>query len=344
MTRLGVLAVALVTVVAAPRADSDRPSVSAKVVDASTHLPIANAVVTAGNVELRSDQDGAFHLPSPSVDVIGVRACGYERLQLSVGALGPRNPHIPLKAFKPKALYLSVYGIGDRKLRAAALDLLEDTELNALVIDVKGDRGIIPYRSSIPMATSVGAQNVITISDLAALVAGLHGRGTYVIARIVVFKDTLLASGQPDFAVRRKDGSVFRDNERLSWTNPYSREVWDYNIAVAVEAARAGFDEIQFDYVRLPDARGLASNMAQIQKHRESAIEGFLGAARKVLVPFNVFLAADVFGYVCWNIDDTGIGQRLEHIVAIVDYTSPMLYPSSIQFGIPGYRNHVQHS
>jgi hypothetical protein len=184
---------------------------------------------------------------------------------------------------------------------------------------------------------------VITIGDLPGLVAELHGRGIYTIARIVVFKDDLLASGRPALAVRRRDGSVFRDRERLAWTNPFSHDVWRYNIGIAVEAAKAGFDEIQFDYVRFPDALGLAYEMPWTEQNREAAIGGFLSEARKALTPFNVFLAADVFGYICWNPGDTKIGQKLEHLAGIVDYLSPMLYPSSFQFGIPGYRNPVEH-
>jgi hypothetical protein len=61
--------------------------------------------------------------------------------------------------------------------------------------------------------------------------------------------------------------------------------------------------------------------------------------ARRRLIPYNVFLSADVFGYVCWNLDDTGIGQRIEDLFPALDYISPMLYPSSFQYGIPGYRN-----
>jgi len=237
---------------------------------------------------------------------------------------------------------LSVYGIGDNTLRTAALKLLDVTDLNSLVIDLKGDRGIVPYRSTVLLAEQIGAQKVITINDVSGLVASLHEVGIYTIARIVVFKDDLLASGRPDLAVRRRDGSIFKDGEHLSWTDPYNRQVWEYNIAIAVEAARAGVDEIQFDYVRLPDAKGLAFPTPITEAGREAPIEGFLREARKALTPFNVFLAVDIFGYVCWNPDDTGIGQHLEHLANIVDYISPMLYPSSFQFGIPGYRNPVQ--
>ncbi|HLM13714.1 MAG TPA: putative glycoside hydrolase, partial [Reyranella sp.] len=119
---------------------------------------------------------------------------------------------------------------------------------------------------------------------------------------------------------------------------------WDYTLSVAEEAAAAGFDEIQFDYIRFPDTGGLAFANASDENGRVAAITGFLREARKRLVPYNVFTAMDSFGYVCWNQNDTGIGQRLEDLATAVDIISPMLYPSGFQFGIPGYRNPVQNS
>jgi hypothetical protein len=317
--------------------------VNGRVVDAVTRTPIVDAILTIGDKELRSDPQGIFVLDVADADVVHVRAHGYVRADVALQALRTADADVRLKPFRPKALYLSLYGVGDKKLRTAALALLETTELNALVIDLKGDRGLVPYRSTVALATQVGAQRVITISDLPTLVTDLRQRGIYTIARIVVFKDSLLALGRPALAVRKPDGSVFRDREGLAWTNPYSHDVWTYNIGIAVEAAKAGFDEIQFDYVRLPDATGLAYEMPWTEQNRVAAIDGFLTEARKALTPFNVFLAADVFGYICWNPDDTKIGQKLEHLAGIVDYVSPMLYPSSFQFGIPGYRNPVEH-
>jgi hypothetical protein len=159
-----------------------------------------------------------------------------------------------------------------------------------------------------------------------------------------VFKDNPLATSRPDLAVKRASGAIFKDREGLAWTDPFNTEVWDYNIAIAVEAARVGFDEIQFDYVRFPDAPGLSfSRPVNTMKSRMDAINGFLTEARLRLTPYNVFLAADIFGYVAWNLDDTHIGQRLEELAPIVDYISPMLYPSCFQLGIPGYRNPVAH-
>jgi hypothetical protein len=125
--------------------------------------------------------------------------------------------------------------------------------------------------------------------------------------------------------------------------DPFKQEVWDYNIAVAREAAQSGFDEIQFDYVRFPDARGLVFSKPSTEKNRVKAVLEFLQEAKIQLRPYNVFLAADIFGYVCWNLNDTGIGQEIEQLAPLVDYTSPMLYPSCFHLGIPGYRNPVAH-
>lgn len=317
--------------------------VAARVVDAATRAPIADAVITVGERRVGSDSNGLVTFDASDAGVVGARAPGYLRRSMPIQELRMPDAEIRLTPFRPKALYLSAYGIGDKRLRTAALNLIDTTELNALVIDLKGDRGFVPYRSKVALAAEVGAQRVITIGDLPGLVSSLRARGIYTIARIVVFKDDLLAMARPALAIRRNGGAIFRDREGLAWTNPYSREVWRYNIDIAVESARAGFDEIQFDYARLPDATGLTYELPWTEQNREAAVESFFQEARKALTPFNVFLAADVFGYVCWNVDDTRIGQQAEHLVEIVDYLEPMLYPSSFQFGIPGYRNPVQH-
>jgi len=324
-------------------ADLPAIHVSARVLDAITRTPISDAILTIGLSTLRTDSHGRFALDAAGGAAIHARAGGYLRADIQVQSLRGPDAEIRLTPFRPRALYLTVYGIGDKQLRTAALQLLDTTELNALVIDLKGDRGFVPYPSDVPLAAAVGAQRVITISALPELVKGLRAKGIYTIARIVVFKDNLLAQARPDLAIHRRNGTIFRDREDLAWTNPYSRDVWNYNISIALEAAKAGFDEIQFDYARLPDTTGLVYERPWTQQNREAAIEGFLTEARTALTPFNVFIAADVFGYVCWNRNDTKIGQTLEHLANLVDYVSPMLYPSSFQFGIPGYRNPVEH-
>jgi hypothetical protein len=313
------------------------------VIDAQIREPIANAIVTAGNAEARTDGRGMFRVSDFGASTVRVRAYGYGRAEVAVDTLRRPPAEVRLVRLRPKALYLSVFGIGNRTLREAALELVDTTELNALVIDVKGDRGLIGYRSAIALAEQAGAQRMITMPDLPGLLSTLRQRGIYTIARIVVFKDDPLATARPDLAVRRRNGEIYRDREGLAWTDPHHAEVRAYNIGVAREAAEAGFDEIQFDYARLPDAVGLVYREPDTLENRVAAIDRVLREARTALVPYNVFLAVDIFGYVCWNPDDTRIGQQLERIAEVVDYIAPMLYPSSFQDGIPGYRNPVQH-
>ncbi len=312
-----------------------------RAVDSLTGEPIKEAIVTLNNEGVPAGQENIFPVGNGGVR-LKVRACGYRRHeQVITPSLHSSPLVIKLKPLIPKALYLSFYGIGDRTIRASALNLIQETELNALVIDVKGDRGLIPYKTPIPLATEIGAQRIITVRDPGSLIKSFKEKGVYTIARIVVFKDTPLALAKPDLAVKTQGGAIWRDREHLAWVDPFKKEVWDYNIQIAVEAAQMGFDEIQFDYVRFPDASAPRFSSENTEENRVKAISGFLEEAKKRLMPYNVFIAADIFGYVCWNLNDTHIGQRLDAIFPHVDYLSPMLYPSGFQYGIPGYRNPV---
>ena len=164
--------------------DTAQPRLSGRVVDAATGKGIPNAIVIAGDGEHRSEASGKFVLDGAgSTPVVRARAVGYARVDVQAQTLRAPGGEISLTPFRPKAVYLSVYGIGSTVLRTAALALADTTEVNALVIDVKGDRGIVPYRSAIPLATTIGAQRVITIRDLPQLIAGLKQRGLYAIAR-----------------------------------------------------------------------------------------------------------------------------------------------------------------
>jgi len=313
-----------------------------KVVDAQTKAPVEGASVTLGDRAVRTGKDGVFHIEGAG-DKIGLRAAGYSRRDCPISELNGRAPEIPLAPFKVKGLYLSVYGIADKGLREAAIETIRENGMNALVIDVKGDRGLIPFKIGLPLADEIGAQKVITVKDVKALVENLRKQNLYLIARIVVFKDELLAAARPEWCVKAKNGAVFRDREKLRWVDPFRQEVRDYNIAIAKAAAEAGFDEIQFDYIRFPDNRGVTFSQPSTEESRTKAITGFLDDAYKALTPYNVMVAADIFGYVLWNTNDTDIGQKLAPIVNAVDVVSPMLYPSGFHVGIPKYRNPVQH-
>ncbi len=313
-----------------------------KVVNAQTKEPVEAAVVTLGAEVARTGPDGTFRLEG-SGDTLKLRAPGYARRELPTSELSGPAPEIPLNPFKVKALYLSTYGFASKSLREAALEVIDKNHMNALVIDVKGDSGIIPFKVDLPLAEEAGAQKTILFKDYKGLLASLKEKGIYLIARIVVFKDDYLAAARPQWAVKTKGGGVFRDRERQRWTDPFNKEVWDYNIAIAKIAAEQGFDEIQFDYVRCPDNKAVAFPQPNNMTNRTKAITGFLKAAHEALAPYNVMVAADVFGYVMWNLDDTGIGQQVADLLNAVDVVCPMLYPSGYQAGIPNYRNPVQH-
>jgi hypothetical protein len=336
---LGVLVAALALISPGPALALD-----GRIVDAATGAAAQNAYVTSGDRLALADGSGAFHVDKPA-DVLFARAPGYRAGSVTVADLIKSGGVIRLTPFAPKALYLTVYGVGSQTLREGALTLIRSGSANALVIDLKGDRGIVPYPSAEAQVVNPAARKVTTIPNLPAFVAAMHAQGVYLIARIVTFKDDPLAASRPDLAVKRADGRLYRDRERLAWTDPFQADVSDYNIALAVEAAQAGFDEIQFDYLRFPDFSGrLRLSKPSNVNTRTAAIAGFLAEARRRLAPYNVYLAADIFGYVCWNEGDTGIGQELDAIAPNVDYISPMLYPSGFQFGIPGIRNPVANS
>jgi hypothetical protein len=149
----------------------------------------------------------------------------------------------------------------------------------------------------------------------------------------VVFKASILAAATPDYAIRdSSSGTSYVDCEGQLWVDPTNQEVWDYNIGIAEQAAKLGFDEIQFDYVRFPsDCIGgsLVYSKESNAENRVAAIAGFLEAASGRLRPLGAFVAADTFGWTVLRQDDLGIGQVIEHFAPHLDYLSPMVYPST---------------
>ena len=293
-----------------------------------------------------TDAEGRFslELPAGQPAVVIAKTPGYERIRVT---LGGAVATIKLRRQVVRAAYLTYYGVGERRIRERVLDLVGRTELNAVVIDVKGDRGLIPYRTEVPAALEAGVLGPVIIKDFDAQLSALKARGVYTIARIVTFKDPVLASHRKDLAIiDARTGRPWLDNEKLAWVDPFREEVWDYAIAIAKEAATKGFDEIQFDYVRFPtDGKLSAARYSQPNNSstRLPAIVGFLAKARRELGPTGVFLAADLFGYTAFNPNDTDIGQRIEELAPLLDYICPMVYPSGYHLGIPGYRNPVTH-
>ncbi|HUE75280.1 MAG TPA: putative glycoside hydrolase [Chloroflexota bacterium] len=334
-------------------ADEDRAEValrpnrvSGRVTDASTGQPISDVTVSSNGATTVTDQDGRYTLDELAEDPeVTFAGQAYRKTTVPVRAptldveleLG-RDPD------RVRSSYLTFYGVGSKEIFDNFLELADKTEINAVTIDVKGDRGWIAYKSNVPMVAEIGAQKEIMIEDPKKFVADLHARGIYVIARIVLFKDDQLARARPDLAVKDSArGGLWIDGEDLAWTDAFSEEVWDYNIALAKEAAEHGFDEIQWDYIRFPTDASAGTTMGNAtfskpnntQAARVGAITGFLKKATSVLDPLGVYTSVDVFGYVSIFEDDMGIGQRIEDLAPLVDYISPMVYPSLYTSGLP---------
>ena len=247
----------------------------------------------------------------------------------------PKRRRTPVKV---KGILMSGYTAGGSRF-TELLELLERTELNAAVIDIKDERGEISWIPRSRQARMAGA-GLPKMADPAATIRRLKRAGEYVIGRIVTFQDSIMASVRPDLAIQDLRGGVWKSTKGLSWLDPYSIQAQDYNIALAIEAVELGFDEIQFDYVRFPTDGDTAKMWSRFKDERapHDAISQFLARAREQIVPRGAYLSADLFGLVALVIDDLGIGQKLELIAREVDYVSLMLYPSHYnkpEYGIP---------
>ncbi len=230
---------------------------------------------------------------------------------------------------KIKGIYVTAYSAGGSRMETL-LNLVDRTELNAMVIDLKDDYGYITYESEHPELTKYGATKPF-IRDIEGLLETLRQHEVYPIARIVVFKDSHLAKKRPDLSFRQADGTVWTNKNGDGFVNPYMKEVWDYNVAVAKEAARLGFKEIQFDYVRFPEGfekRADELIYDQTQESRVDVIAGFVEYARNQLNPLGVRVSVDIFGYAASVPAAEGIGQDFVKISEHVDVISPMVYPS----------------
>ncbi len=307
--------------------------------DAQTGTLLSGVELRTVDDSTFSAADGSFQLQSNDTEIV-VRHPGY--LPQKIAADFPLQ--LQLQPFIPKALYLSYWAADSSDRRDQLQQLIGETGMNALVIDLKSSRGDIAFRSQLTLAQAVGAQRVRTLKDLPEFLAELKRLGIYTIGRIVVFKDGALARNRRDLAVHTLDGYLWEDREKISWVDPFNPEVWDYNISIAKEAAALGFDEIQFDYIRFPAKSDLMFSRENNGENRVAAINGFLQRAKQQLAGYPVMTSANIFGYICWKHKDQKIGQRLIDLADYVDYLSPMLYPSGFPHGVPGYKNPVEHS
>lgn len=211
------------------------------------------------------------------------------------------------------------------------IELVDETELNALVIDIKNDDGYLTCDLNVPFAEQIGAEKHY-IKDVPALVQKCKEKGIYLIARIVAFKDPVLARAVPELSLHKTDGSIFYDKSGLAWVDPYRTEVWDYLVSVGAAAVQIGFDEVQFDYVRFSTDSGMKqvdfSGSAEGRTKTE-AITGFTEYASERLRGMGAAVSADVYGVVIDSrVDQEIVGQDYAELCRSLDAISPMVYPS----------------
>jgi len=237
-----------------------------------------------------------------------------------------------------KGIYLTSHTAGSQKFYHL-LNLIKQTELNAMVIDIKDDMGNITFESRNQMVKFVGANQIIMIKDIDKRMKELKENNIYTIARIVTFKDNKAASKKSDLAIKSTSGTVWRDYNGIAWLNPYNRDSWEYVISIAEEAIEKGFDEIQFDYVRFPtdgNRKVIDYGKSGKEESKSEAISSFLEYATQRLRKKGVFVSADVFGQVTTDANDMGLGQNLEDLATCIDVISPMVYPSHYYPGVYG--------
>lgn len=226
-----------------------------------------------------------------------------------------------------RGIYLNYYAAGRLK---RYIESMRGTELNCVVIDFKNDVGFVTYDTKVEFAKRIGA--VKPVLDLESIVRVCNENGIYLIGRIVVFKDSILAKYDGGkFCIRHEDGELWRDRKRNLWVDQYSTGAWDYVIDIAKDLAERGVREIQFDYVRFPskgdlDAMRFPHKTEDIE--REDLMVEFLKRAYTSLKPYGVNVAVDLYGYTTWLESMKQEGQNLSKIENWVDVVCPMLYPS----------------
>ncbi len=239
---------------------------------------------------------------------------------------------------KVKGIYVSGPVAGIEKMDEL-IALVDETELNAMVIDIKNDEGRITYKMQSETVLAIES-GIRYIRDIEELVQKCKEKDIYLIARVVAFKDPYLAQKRPELAVKKKNGEVFKDKSGLAWVNPYEKEVWDYLIEVSKEAAKVGFDEIQFDYIRF--STDLKSDELDFgpeaeNKSKTQIISEFTRYACEALDEMGVYVSADVYGTIIDNkVDQEIVGQNYVEMASYLDYICPMVYPSHYGNGVYG--------
>ncbi len=237
-----------------------------------------------------------------------------------------------------KGVYYTSWAAGSERFRKQMFDLVDTTEINAVVIDVKDYSGRISFKVEDPMLIAASSSED-RIPDIKQFIGRLHDKGVYVIGRISSFQDSYLVKGHPEWAVKTKAGAVWKDYRGVKWLDPGAQPVWDYLVAIGKEAYADGFDELNFDYIRYPSDGNLKdiSYSWSAGRSRTEVMKDFYMYLRAEFASTSVPISADLFGLTTSALDDMGIGQMLTDALPNFDYVSPMVYPSHFGAGYEGF-------
>ena len=255
-----------------------------------------------------------------------------------------------------KGIYATSWSASSNRKIDELINFIKKNNLNAIVIDVKDFSGYVAYDIKNPEVEKYAAKE-IRIPKINSLIKKLHDENIYVIARITIFQDPILANARPDLAIHSKNkcqlsnvncqmssSTLWFDHKGLAWIDPAAKEAWNYNIAIAKDAANRGFDEINFDYIRFAsdgDLNDMIFPFWDGKTLKSHTIKLFFKYLHEQLAA--VKISADLFGLATVNNDDLGIGQKIENAYAYFDYVCPMVYPSHYAKGFLGYKNPAQY-
>lgn len=244
-----------------------------------------------------------------------------------------------------RGIYLSSWSAGTRLKEF--VELAEKTKLNTFIIDIKDSYGKVAYSSAVPLVKKLNLAEQ-KIKNINGLTAALRQKGIYTIARIPIFQDKELAQKAPHLALKdKRTGKIWQDFKGLSWVDPISEEVWNYNLELAKELFKAGFDEVNFDYVRFP-SDGRIDNIGYPffdGRPKYEVLRDFFAFLNKELRDLG-YISVDLFGLTFWHTQDNfdlNIGQRLVDALEYFDYICPMVYPSHYAKGFEGYENPAEY-
>ena len=244
-----------------------------------------------------------------------------------------------------RGIYITSWVAGTKSRIEPLKAFLDSTDLDAAVVDIKDYSGYVAYRTGLRQFKDTGAEKQIRIGDIEKLIRELHDKNIYVLARVSVFQDPVLAKAHPEWALKdARTGRIWLDHKGLAWMDPASREVWDYNLALAKNALDLGFDEINFDYIRFPSDGETADIVYPAWdkvRPKRDVLREFFSYVREELK--GALISADIFGQVTVDAGDPGIGQVLEDVYPYFDFVSPMVYPSHYRTGFRGYKNPAQY-